>query len=361
MENVDFDYVGMLGFTIYRVCFSKYLDAYNTFKLSEAENSEFLEKRKIRNQIVVKTETVFNFLLEHGIKNGFNIDSILEIPDDNGNTCFQIASQCSFKICNYLLKRNIKINSIETKMMVPEFNFSESTIKMLEKGVNPFVISHDGESEIDRRPFMFETEEAKRLLSQFPRSVHFSIEDIQCEDLCPADCPSKFQKFYCKNGSLVEMTEKNKIGIGGFGMVYRQLFHGKPMAMKCTLLGKIQNQEKLNESILDMEDNISELRIQIASAGSGVIMPVAFVRQQIQEKDEKGIWIAENYDIYIYPLYDCNLYELHKNHYDQFTDEILDCILHQCLTRKGSKQGVTEIIFELVIWVTVILVTSLCC
>ena len=166
--------LGILGFTIYRVCFQKYLDTYNTFKLSESENSDFIEKRKIRNQLVVKTETVFNFLLEHGIKNGFNIDSILEIPDDNGNTCFQIASQCSFKICNYLLKRNIKVNSIETKMMVPEFNFPELTIKLLEKGINPFVISHDGESEIDRRPFMFESDETKRLLSQFSGAYDFT-------------------------------------------------------------------------------------------------------------------------------------------------------------------------------------------
>ena len=348
MENVDFNHVGMLGFTIYRVCFARYLEAYIALKVhvSEAQYSESVEKQRILNQLIVRTETIFNFLLEQGIKNGFDVDSILEIPDDNGNTCFHIASQCSNKICNYILKRNIKVNSIETKMMVPEFNFPELTIRMLEKGINPFVISHDGESEIDRRPFIFESEKAKCLLSQFPRSVHFSIENIECEDSCPADCPSKFEKFYCKNGSLIEMKEKNQIGSGGFGMVYRQLFHGKPMAMKCTLLGKIQNQEKLNESILDMEDNISELRIQIASAGSGVIMPVAFVRQQIQEKDEKGIWIAENYDIYIYPLYDCNLYELQKNHYDQFTDGILGCILHQCLTRKSSNLERTKVIFE---------------
>ena len=32
------------------------------------------------------------------------------------------------------------------------------------------------------------------------------------------------------------MTEKNRIGSGGFGIVYRSLFHGEEMAMKFTLI-----------------------------------------------------------------------------------------------------------------------------
>ena len=133
------------------------------------------------------------------------------------------------------------------------------------------------------------------------------------------------------------MADKNRIGSGGFGMVYRQLFHGIPMAMKCVWIGEIENIETVLDGASDLEQNISEIRIQIATVGSGVIVPVAFVRQQNQEQDENGKWIASNYNIFIYPLYDCNLYELHENHYDNLTEEILIDILAQCLTRKGSK------------------------
>ena len=132
------------------------------------------------------------------------------------------------------------------------------------------------------------------------------------------------------------MTEENRIGAGGFGMVFKEFFHGKLMAMKCMLLGKIESRDYVNETKSDLEKNISELRIQVATAGSGVIVPVAFVRQQNQEQDDNGKWIAKNYNIFIYPLYDCNLYELHGKHFANFTEEIVGNIIHQCFTRKGS-------------------------
>ena len=110
--------------------------------------------------------------------------------------------------------------------------------------------------------------------------------------------------------------------------------------MKCIELGELKDPEDRSHSarkVIDyLERNISEIRIPSAIAGPGVIVPVAYVRQQDQEQDENGEWVALNYDIYIYPLYDINLYQLHENFHDQFSDEILLDILHQCLTRKGS-------------------------
>ena len=109
------------------------------------------------------------------------------------------------------------------------------------------------------------------------------------------------------------------------------------MAAKCILIGQIQYHNYVDDSVSDFEKNISEIRIQIATAGSGVIVPTAFCRQQNQEKDKNGKWIAKNYNIYIYPLYDCNLYEFHEKNYHQFNEEILADIIHQCLTRIGYK------------------------
>lgn len=133
------------------------------------------------------------------------------------------------------------------------------------------------------------------------------------------------------------MTEKNRIGSGGFGMVYRGLFHEQQMAMKFTLV-EVGGRDFIREVF---EKKISELIIQkkVGTAESGIIVSVAFVRQQNQEQDQNGKWIAKNYNVYVYPLYDGNLNELHKTYFDVFTEEILADIIAQCLKRKGSIVG----------------------
>ena len=173
--------------------------------------------------------------------------------------------------------------------------------------------------------------------SQLRRSIHYSTQDIHCTEGCATNCPSKFERFSIKSGEFVNMSDENRIGQGGFGSFFKGLFHGGDKAVKCVLITQIEDRHYLmKNAVSDLEKNISEIRIQMSSGGTGVIVPEAFVRQQNEEQDENGKWIAENYNIYIYPLYDCNLYELHGNYYNQYTDEILQDILHQCLTRKGS-------------------------
>ena len=338
MARVDFGYLGTGRTTIYKNCFQKYMRA-GVLKNPKSELPE----------LVRKTEEVFFFFIHEGNKNGFNTDRILEIPAVTGGTCFSIASNGSKKISSYIISREIKIHSINTKMMTPDFQYSDLAVKMMKRGINPHVINFRGLSQLEISHSSFESQEAKRLLSESPRSInlrsiHFTVEDIECTDTCPLDCTSKFEKFYYRNGPLVEIdSDVNRLGSGGFGSVYRQSFHGTPMAMKCVWTGEIENLESLMDGLSDLEQNISEIRIQIATVGSGVIAPVAFVRQQNQEQDENGKWIASNYNIFICPLYDCNLYELHEKHYDNLTEEILIDILRQCLTRKGSKERETGV------------------
>ena len=136
---------------------------------------------------------------------------------------------------------------------------------------------------------------------------------------------------------LVEMADKNQIGTGGFGMVYTQLFHGIPVAMKCVWTDEMdESGGSVQNAVSYLNKNISEIRLQTAIIGSGVIVPIAFIRQQDQEQDENGNWIANNYNIFIYPLYDCNLYELHQTFHEEFNTEIINGILNQYLTRKNS-------------------------
>ena len=330
MEQVNFGYVGDDGFTIYRQCL-EYARRRILLKKSESELSE----------IVTETETLFEILVAMAIKNGYDVDAILKNPDLRGETCYDIASRFSEKISNNILNRGIIVNSIRTDMMVRDFKNPKLAIQMMKMGFNPHIIDCDGKSQLDYYPSSFESEEAKRLLETFPRSIHYSIDDVECPSDCPAfssaECPSRFKKFVIKNGSLVEMTDQKRIGSGGFGMVFKEDFHGEPMAMKCMPMGKIIKRDFVNETVSDVEKNIAELRIQTAAVGSGVISPVAFVRQQNQEKDLNGKWIAKNYNIYIYPLYDCNLDELHGNYFDQFTEEMIGEIIHQCFIRTGSK------------------------
>jgi len=177
----------------------------------------------------------------------------------------------------------------------------------------------------------------ERLLpAQFPKSIHYSIEDIHCPEDCALDCPSNFRRFHFKNGELVKMTDENRIGQGGFSSVYKGLFHGKERAMKCVFVGESYIQQPcMDDALVDLEKSISEIRIQMASGGTGIVNPEAFVRQQNQEKDKNGNWIRKMYNVYIFPLYDCNLYDLHEKHFDQFTEEIIGDIIHQCFNRKS--------------------------
>ena len=335
MSEVDFDYQEN-GRTIYINCFHKLANGRN---ISEIPKTEWVPLPEW-NKLVTKLEAVFEFLVEQGNTNGFNVDSILEKTDPTGETCFARASITSRKICYYILDRSIQVNSINTRMMVPDFWYADLTVRMMEKGIKPHIIDYKGSSSVDRFSSNFESDEAKLLLSQIPRSVHFSIEDINCGETCPVDCSSELKRFFCKNGPLVEMNDKNRIGSGGFGMVFKQLFHGRLMAMKCVWTGELEEPSSLDlpDVLSVFDENITEIRTQTSSVGPGILVPEAFVRQQDQEQDENGKWLINNYNIFIYPRYDCNLYELHKKHYNGFTDEVLRNILSQCLVRKCSNR-----------------------
>ena len=170
MNQVDFDYVGKHRMTIYITCFQNILN-FRDYLLSEKET-------KLLGELTAKTETIFIFLVEEGNKRGYDVNSILEIPDSTGFTCFSYASQFSRKISDYIIGKGIKLNSINTGMMVPDFKYPDLAIPMMEKGINPNVITYSGDSQMDLNPSSFESEEAKKLLAQFQRSIHFSIEDI---------------------------------------------------------------------------------------------------------------------------------------------------------------------------------------
>ena len=94
------------------------------------------------SKVVTETEVVFDFLVVQGLNNDCDVDLILEIPTSTGETCFDLASRCSFAICDFIIATGIKVNSINTDMMVPEFVYPSLSVQMMEKGINPHVINY---------------------------------------------------------------------------------------------------------------------------------------------------------------------------------------------------------------------------
>ena len=57
------------------------------------------------------------------------------------------------------------------------------------------------------------------------------------------------------------MTKKNKIGKGGQGSVFKAVFHGEKVAMKCVFAGKITKKTSITQSVT-VKDKTSDKMIQ---------------------------------------------------------------------------------------------------
>ena len=334
MRNVDLEYVdGKSGCNLFFTSFQPILlpTLCNPTK----------ENESVWLPLVPQIEKRFFYLIAECKKriDDKSLDKILETPTLMGATCFTAASMFSEKIMNFILQRQISMNAIKLNNDVVWFKFPQHTVDLLKRDVNPKIIRYDGQSSLDRFKASFKNDEAMTILKKFSNSIHFTTADINCEDFgCEmSNCPSRYKRFYYKDGPLVERTADNKIGSGGFGDVYEGPFHGKNVAMKFTRV-EIIFKPIIVDAVSELEKNISEYRTQLETPGSGVLLPTAFFRQQNQKQDGNGKCVAENYNIFIYPLYDCNLYELHTEHFDKFTEEVLGDIFHQCFNRKDFEK-----------------------
>ena len=298
---------------------------------------------KIWLHLVPAIEERFEYLIAECEKkiDEETLNSILEIPVRSGCNCFRDATKFSEKITNFLLKRGLSINSINLDNEVAHFKFPKHAAEMIARGVNPKIIRYDDKNSLERFKDTFSDTKLMDAVNHYfpdPIAIHFTTQDIDCGESCPPNCPSRFKKFYYKEGPFVEMTADNKLGSGGFGMVYEGMFRGKAKAMKITPI-EIKYNPLIKDAVSELEKNIAEYRTQLStgvSDGSGVIIPEAFIRQQNQERDVDGKWIAKNYNIYVYPVYHCDLYKLHEDYFHQFTEAIVADIIHQCFIRIGS-------------------------
>ena len=147
--------------------------------------------------------------------------------------------------------------------------------------------------------------------------------------------------FKIGQGEYIKADDTTRIGQGGFGTVFRGNWHGKDSAFKYLRIRNESNKQEIYmHDVVDkyskrMTEYFKQLDVSI-NENSGIIIPDAFYRQQIQIKDGRK-WIPENFDVYVYPRYDCNLSELHEKYSKDFTKEIILNILEQCFTRYIKK------------------------
>ena len=201
------------------------------------------------------------------------------------------------------------------------------------------------------KPFFDSQPKLNKLVEKFDRSNYFSTVDYLCPESCPLRCRSRMKAFYLNNGPIVRMNDQNQIGQGGFGNVFKGHWHQEKVAFKCVQVD-LSTTHRETEEYLDQypimrglsriefwrfQRETEEFSRPFSLTGPGILQPIAFVRQQNQYDDgEKTIygdiwWKPRNYNVYVYPLFDCNLYELHMNYHTKFNDEILEHILSQCL------------------------------
>ena len=107
---------------------------------------------------------------------------------------------------------------------------------MLKRGVNPFVVDYDGETQYDYFHNNF-AHVPKHMLQKYSNkmsstAIYYSTHEIKCDINCPAKCPDQMCAFEMKTGIKFTRTRSKDIGKGGDGVVYRGKWHDKDAAFK---------------------------------------------------------------------------------------------------------------------------------
>ena len=199
----------------------------------------YIKNNPLIGNLKSKIEDIFFFLISAAEEHldDKKIDRILESPCRSGYTVFWIASCFSEKISGWILDRNIDVAFVCYKGTTPIFQFDSNVEKMLEKGINPFVVDCDGKSEYDNRknigidqklilPFITEMKET---------AAFYSFHDSVCSEKCEKSCKDKMRKFKLYTEKRNFKTYK-KEGLVSFGT-----WHREPAAFKLLPLGKFGN------------------------------------------------------------------------------------------------------------------------
>ena len=286
------------------------------------------------------------YLMKKGEQHNPDIRKIVSRPNHIGETVFQTIffHLREKRLINFMINWKIDINIVKLNfetcnlLSIPDYNKI-----LLMKKMNPKIIGPSGKSpwNILEQSSITLSPELQQLVNMYPNAVYFSTVPQICDDSCTTLCKSRMEPFRIGmngDGQYITANDQTRIGVGGFGTVFHGRWHGRESAFKYILIrGETsKNWKYVHEAYNHFYKNIVEYREQLdvsRNPNSGVIIPNAFYRQQLQEQDVNGNWIAFNYNVFVYPRYDCNLHELHNNHFTKMDKEIKLNIINQCFTR----------------------------
>ena len=321
MNSINYAMENKSGLTIFQICVNIYL-AYTAN--SEITESELKELR-------VRLESIFLILLDKAALdlNNNQLKSILEKTDKLGKTVAYQTSKFSEKILSKLCEYKISMNQITANFEVIELNYHNLISKMIKLGVNPriFNLFESNQHQILEKNQWTNKNLIRQSLNN-SKSIYFGIEDEMCGEDCSNPCRSNFKRYVINNGIFLDPFKTIHIGSGSYGRVFSGIWHSTPAAFKFIPIKYYNSTFKAMESFFDLQANISEFFLQQSTLGQNILQPIGFYRQQIQKSKTKYY----HFDVIVYPLCSCNLYQLLKSQY--FSDDQIGNILDQCLKRK---------------------------
>ena len=98
---------------------------------------EFMNKYRNRNskkypdasnRLFSEIELTVEYLIQLGDQHKLNMNEILNHKSKNGSTLFFIAASFSEKLARMLMQRNVKVNIVDQKFMIPHFRVSKRLI-----------------------------------------------------------------------------------------------------------------------------------------------------------------------------------------------------------------------------------------
>ena len=337
MHEINFDYSDEIGATLFHSCIRSYV--------SRSTKDQTDLNLTMKDTIQRTIDNLF-YLMEKGEQYTSDIQKIVSRPNHIGETVFHTMfySLGDKAVIKFLINWNIDINIVKLNFDTcnlathPEYNEI-----LLKKKMNPKIIGESGKSPLDglTRSSISLSPQLQKLVNIYPNAVYFSTVPQICDDGCTKLCKSRMEPFQIGlngDGQYITANDKTRIGVGGFGTVFHGKWHGRESAFKYILIRDetSKNWKYVHEVYNHFNKNIIEYREQLdvsRNPNSGVIIPNAFYRQQLQYQDDHGQWIACNYNVFVYPRYDCNLHELHTNHFTKMDKKIKLNILDQCFTR----------------------------
>lgn len=277
----------------------------------------------------LRLESVFVTLLDNA---AVSLDSdafksVIEKTDRTGRTVAFQASQFSETILSKLCEHGVSMNQITANFEVIELNFPAITFTMMKLGVNPRIVNLFGQSQ--HQLLKENNSDNNELMQQClknAKSVYFSMEDENCDTNCVNPCVSALTRYIVHKGIFIDPDKAKCVGVGSSGGVFEGRWHSKEAAFKFIRIKRYKSKSDSITSLSDLQENISEFINQRSIQGPGVLKPIGFYRQQILKRRK-----IEHFNVIIYPLCDCNLYELLES--NSFSENQVADILNQCLIR----------------------------